>query len=610
GRTRRRPSHLGSGPGRGTGCAVEPTGTRLPRLPRRPDDLRQPLRRTPTEELVDATRVAHELRRVARAARQDLRRDVEPAHAPDLVDDLAHRRALTGADVEHVERALRGVEVLQRREVRLREVEHVNVVADARAVRRRVVVPEDLGALAALEPVEDHRHEVEHGRVAELRPARAGDVEVAQRDEPQPPRAAGRAAEPLADELRLAVRVDRLGVQLLLDERDRRHAVRRGRRREHEAVHACRLHRRDEVREAADVLLVVPGRLLDRLAHLLARREVDHGPDLVLGERARQDVHGLGRGHVDLDERRVADAVGTAGAEVVDHDHLLAALLQEAHHVRADVPGSAGHEDRHGTHPSGAARAPGGRRRDGPRPRRRYAWPCASRSRRAAVSSWNVECSTETGKWCATHVRTRSTISSACPSRKHASSTTTCAEIVGRPVATVEACRSCTSSTWSSERMCARTSSRSSPSGVNSMSTAVASRRSRNARGTMSAAMTRAAIVSARWYPVVAMTTAATMTPTDPSASLTTSRNAARRLRFARRPDASTAIATTFPTSPTTPNTSSSDEGTSGGATSRRTPSTTAYTPTASRSAACASAASTSTRRKPHVRRLVAGRSA
>jgi len=76
-----------------------------------------------------------------------------------------------------------------------------------------------------------------------------------------------------------------------------------------------------------------------------------------------------------------------------------------------------------------------------------------------------------------------------------------------------------------------------------------------------------------RVHPVVAITTALTMTATDPRASLTTSRNAARMFREAPRPPASTAMEAMLPTRPTMPNTSSPVEVTSGGSNSRRTPS-------------------------------------
>ena len=58
------------------------------------------------------------------------------------------------------------------------------------------------------------------------------------------------------------------------------------------------------------------------------------------------------------------------------------------------------------------------------------------------------------------------------------------------------------------------------------------SRSSRTVRGTISSPMTSEATASARSHPVVAITTAATRTATDPRASLTTSRNAARMFMF------------------------------------------------------------------------------
>ena len=53
---------------------------------------------------------------------------------------------------------------------------------------------------------------------------------------------------------------------------------------------------------------------------------------------------------------------------------------------------------------------------------------------------------------------------------------------------------------------------------------------------------------SIRVQPVSVITTALTITATDPSASLTTSKKAARMLRFAPRPELSTSIETMLPT--------------------------------------------------------------
>ena len=70
------------------------------------------------------------------------------------------------------------------------------------------------------------------------------------------------------------------------------------------------------------------------------------------------------------------------------------------------------------------------------------------------------------------------------------------------------------------------------------------------------------------------MMTAATITPKEPSASLRTSKKAARMLKFPSRDDARITMPNTLATKPMTPKTSSSVPGTSGGRNSRRTPST------------------------------------
>ncbi len=63
-------------------------------------------------------------------------------------------------------------------------------------------------------------------------------------------------------------------------------------------------------------------------------------------------------------------------------------------------------------------------------------------------------------------------------------------------------------------------------------------------------AISRPASASIRVQPVSAITTALMITATDPRASLTTSKKAARMLRFAPRPELSTSIETMLPTSP------------------------------------------------------------
>ncbi|GAA2999336.1 hypothetical protein GCM10010461_06150 [Microbacterium aurantiacum] len=105
-------------------------------------------------------------------------------------------------------------------------------------------------------------------------------------------------------------------------------------------------------------------------------------------------------------------------------------------------------------------------------------------------------------------------------------------------------------------------------------------------RGMMSRAIRMPATASARYHPRVAIRMALAMTPTEPSASLTTSRDAARMFRFRERSLISTSSAAMLATRPTIPKNSRLPDAISGGSNRRRMPSTSAKSPTPSSSAA------------------------
>ena len=88
------------------------------------------------------------------------------------------------------------------------------------------------------------------------------------------------------------------------------------------------------------------------------------------------------------------------------------------------------------------------------------------------------------------------------------------------------------------------------------------------------------ATASARVHPVRATTPAAAMTPTEPSASLTTSRKAARALRLESRPPARMSMETMLATRPIAPMTSMPSASISPGATRSMTARTPTTTPT------------------------------
>ena len=180
----------------------------------------------PSQDLADAGGVADELGRVAGAAGELLGLQVQARGGNDLGDDLTHRGALAGADVEDVlGHLLAAGQVVQGGDVGDGQVLDVDVVAHAGAVGGGVVGSEDLGGLALGEPVEDHGDEVEGGHVAQVVPAGSGDVEVAQAGPAQSPGLLGVGHHPLPDELGLAVGVDGAAVDVLGNNLHRGHAV-------------------------------------------------------------------------------------------------------------------------------------------------------------------------------------------------------------------------------------------------------------------------------------------------------------------------------------------------------------------------------------------------
>ena len=229
------------------------------------------------------------------------------------------------------------------------QVGDVNVVAHAGAVRGRVVVAEDGRRLALLQAVEQHRDEVEDRGVLQLHRTTSGHVEVAQRAEADAERLLAGACHPLAEQLGLAVGVDRQHRDDVLRHHiDRRHTIGGGGRGEDELLGVLGLgHAGEHVEHAVDVLLVVPQRLLDGFADLLARGEVDDGIDVFGVEDLGEAVAGARRGDIHAIQPRAFDAGGLSVAQIVDDDNAFAGLMERMDDVGTDVSAPTGNENCH-----------------------------------------------------------------------------------------------------------------------------------------------------------------------------------------------------------------------------------------------------------------------
>ena len=84
--------------------------------------------------------VSDELRRIARAARFDHPFHWQVGQPVDGIEHLQHRQPFAVAAVHHQIVGWVRYQPMERRDVRCREVGDVDIVADAGAVRRRIVI--------------------------------------------------------------------------------------------------------------------------------------------------------------------------------------------------------------------------------------------------------------------------------------------------------------------------------------------------------------------------------------------------------------------------------------------------------------------------------------
>ncbi len=193
----------------------------------------------------------------------------------------------------------------------------VNVVPHAHAVRCRVVGAEHLGALFAAQRLEHQRNQVERARVTQLGYRGAGDVEVAQADCVQPPRPGAVADQPLANQLRLPVRRERLTRGLLGDELNVGQAVGGGAAGKHQVRYIlvpAALQQRDH---PVDVLPVVEQGVGDRFAHLLLPGDVHDTVHVVVPEYVADQLPVPGAAY---NQRCLGYSAWSTGGEIVPHD--------------------------------------------------------------------------------------------------------------------------------------------------------------------------------------------------------------------------------------------------------------------------------------------------
>ena len=265
---------------------------------------------------------------------------------------------MTGSDVENVESRLL-VEPVQSREVSLRKVDDVDVIAHAGAVVCRVVVAEDRQALELADSdLRDVRHEVvrdstgiftnfaglmraDRVEITEKRgvPCRVSLVEILQ--------------DVLDLELGLAVGVGRLiGREGLLDRNARGLAVNSGGRTENYVLAVVFIEHFAQIQRRNEVVLVISERDLAGFADRLQTREMDAGIDLLgreddLKSRFIAEIRAV---ELEVLTGDLTDSVKHDRLrvdEIVDDDDVLAGVQKLDNSMGTDKSGSSGDKNRH-----------------------------------------------------------------------------------------------------------------------------------------------------------------------------------------------------------------------------------------------------------------------
>ena len=291
----------------------------------------------------DPRRAGNKAGGIAGAAWGEAVRHRAAADALHALDHLQHRMPGGGAEVVGDAGV---VQPFQRREVGGGEVRHVDVVADAGAVRRVVVGAKhrQFGA-AAEHGVDGQRDQVGFRRVVLAQAALgvgAGGVEVAQAGGAHAVDAFGPAQRALHHPFAFAIGGAGVDRGFLVD----RHAVWRaeqgGSGGEHEAGHAVLHAGFQQAQAVADIGRKIADRVAHGIAHQRQRGEVEHRMPRPLGQHGRDRIGVFQR----TGDQRGAGEHGfaMAGAQVVEHHHLRALVEQGGDEMAADKAGTSGNE--------------------------------------------------------------------------------------------------------------------------------------------------------------------------------------------------------------------------------------------------------------------------
>src|SRR5207302_4000750 len=301
--------------------------------------------RLPTEQLAGVAGICDKSRWIAWPARGLSNLHALLTHALDFGYHFSHRVAFSCAQIKgHAFVSIK--QVLERKDMRRRQIRNVNIVADCRPIGCRIIRSIDVQRRpGAASHIHGQRDQMSFRAVHlsdfafQVRPSR---VEVSQRHASQTVSLSVPIQSALQEALGFSVRVNRHLRMILRDRNRGRHSVRRTRRGKNNVLDA-RIHKNiEEVEGIHDIVLEVLARLAHRLTYVSARREVDDRLNAILGKSGAQQCR---VSQVSTNQRAPLYGPGMAGGKIVEYDRLATHLGEQFGRVTTDIACSASHQD-------------------------------------------------------------------------------------------------------------------------------------------------------------------------------------------------------------------------------------------------------------------------
>ncbi len=298
----------------------------------------------PAQNLQGSGTPADQLGGISRAARRNAFGNRMPGDPARGFDQLSHRVSATRTQIAGQALGSR-LKACQGTQVGVRQVNDMDIVSNASAIGRWVVIAEDPDLLALAQGDLKHQgNQMGFGSVVFAQIAlgrRASGVEIAKRRKAKPIGMGIVLHHVLHVEFRSPVGVDgNLGIVLGQGQRDG-NPVGGASRRKDQFLTACVAHGFEQIPGVDHVFPIIDRGILHRLPHITARREVHYRARLPAGEGGGQR---LPIGQTGLDHGR-PNGLWVSGREVVKDHHGYAPFLQGSHGMASDITRPADHQN-------------------------------------------------------------------------------------------------------------------------------------------------------------------------------------------------------------------------------------------------------------------------